>query len=271
MSRFGLDYSWSAPIAPAHHKAVGSSFACRYLNGSGTKAITRAEASALQNGGIAVVGVYETTAKRALNGRAAGVADANAAVNLARAAGKPEGRPIYFAVDFDATLADQPAIAEYFRGVGDVLNNLGPAGMPHQSAVGVYGGYWPCKRLADAGLVGYIWQTAAWSGRNLLSRANIYQFSFAHSVAGHSVDYDRALKADFGQWGFAAPKPKPVAEPKGQWFFKGHVDMDDGSWHIQPQPGKNVHTGGHDRWWAADLEVNEKHGLWRIKGKPFVS
>jgi hypothetical protein len=52
-------------------------------------------------------------------------------------------------------------------------------------------------------LVGYRWQTLAWSGGAWLTRAHLHQFDFGKTVGGHAVDIDRALKRDFGQ--FPAP------------------------------------------------------------------
>jgi hypothetical protein len=72
---------------------------------------------------IDVVLVFETTADRALAGQPAGTSDAQSASRQAAELGMPHGRPIYFAVDFDATPQQQPVIDAYFRGV---VSTLGP-------------------------------------------------------------------------------------------------------------------------------------------------
>ena len=198
-ARLGLDYAW-ATLTPAQHKQVGSSFACRYLSHDPSKNLSAAEARELRSGGIDVVVVWEATATAALSGEGQGVADARAAVAQANACGIPAGRPIYFAVDFDASPTQQAAINAYFKGVASVVG---------LERTGVYSGYWPLKRLFDAKLVTYGWQTYAWSGGNVDSRANLYQYSNDHSVAGVGVDFNRNLKSDFGQWGFVVTPPTP--------------------------------------------------------------
>lgn len=190
--RFGLDYAWCR-ISPAEHRAIGSSFACRYLSNDASKNLTRAEADELRSHGIDVVGVWESTASRALAGRGAGESDARKALVQATDCGMPKGRPIYFAVDFDEAAGQAGEVADYFRGVGDVLG---------VAATGCYGGYEAVRRLFDAKLIRYGWQTYAWSGCRLDARAQIYQYSNDHAVCHHSCDYDHALKEDFGQWDY---------------------------------------------------------------------
>lgn len=259
MARFGLDYAWTQ-IAPQAHKAVGSSFACRYLSPDHSKNLTPAEAHALRQAGIDVVVVWESSANRALGGYAAGAADARAALVQASWCGQPANRPIYFAVDFDESPAQAAAVAEYFKGVNSVLG---------VERTGAYGGYWVIKRLFDAGLIRYGWQTYAWSGGNLDRRAHIYQYSNGHRVAGQDCDFNRALVTDFGQFDYHAPPPPP-RDPVGRWHFSGYVDMNDRSWHIQAEPGENVAMGGHDRVWEAKVGVAERDGQWRIDSLPFA-
>jgi hypothetical protein len=66
--------------------------------------------------------------------------------------------------------------------------------------VGVYGGYWVIKRCAENGTARWLWQTYAWSGGHLSSAAHLYQYNNGEKIAGSSVDFDRALKPEFGQW-----------------------------------------------------------------------
>jgi hypothetical protein len=72
MAVFGVDYAWGRPGAAALKRA-GAKFACRYLSHDTTgKNLTRAEADELSAAGLWLVVVWETTANRALDGRAAG-------------------------------------------------------------------------------------------------------------------------------------------------------------------------------------------------------
>lgn len=254
MSRLGLDYT--GHLSAKAHKSIGSSFACRYLSGGDAKDLDAGEAQGLLKDGIDVVLVWETTAERTLAAEAAGQADARAALAEAERLGLPAHRPIYFAVDFDEAPSQAADVAAYFVGVRAVLGI---------ARVGVYGGFYTVERLGAAGLVRYVWQTYAWSDGQLSKRANIYQYSNGHSVAGVPVDYNRALKVDFGQWGYVPP-PKTL---HGKLHFQGVLDADNGKWEIEGTHGENVEFGEHARRWAAKISVGEAHGDWQVQSEPF--
>jgi hypothetical protein len=197
----GLDYSAGYPRASAI-SAAGYGFVVRYLDNGypGRANLTAAELSDMRAHGVAVAVVWESAANRAAEGRDAGVADARAADVAVSAAGAA-GWPVYFAVDYDipdaAPGSTDPraklgAVADYFSGVVSVLG-LG--------RTGVYGGFWAVKRLLDAGLASWAWQTAAWSGGNTDPRIHLYQRIGAVSVDGISCDVNEARQADFGQQG----------------------------------------------------------------------
>jgi hypothetical protein len=196
---FGIDWAWGTPNLAAL-KAAGVKFACRYLSHDPAKNLDPAEAKALAAAGLDIVVVWETTANRALSGRTGGRTDAREALAQARACGIPNGDAIYFAVDFDETEAQAVAVANYFKGVHDVLDQVGPADMPRSYPVGAYGGFWAVKRLFDAKLIDYGWQTYAWSGGHWHDRAQLRQYSNGHTLGGVSCDYNRAEADDFGQW-----------------------------------------------------------------------
>ncbi|MUN41036.1 glycoside hydrolase domain-containing protein [Actinomadura litoris] len=206
MSVFGVDYAWGRPGPSALRKA-GAKFVCRYLSHDATgKNLTRAEAEQLSEGGLWLVVVWETAASRALSGKDGGVADAEDAAKQARACGMPSDRPIYFAVDFDAESGHQAAINAYLDGAASVLG---------RKRIGLYAGYGPIKRAFDAKKITYGWQTYAWSGGRWDSRAHLQQYSNDHTVNGVGVDYNRAMKDDYGQWQVdRAPKPPSSHAPK---------------------------------------------------------
>ncbi|GAA1803563.1 glycoside hydrolase domain-containing protein [Actinomadura chokoriensis] len=191
MAVFGVDYAWGRPGAAALKRA-GAKFACRYLSHDTTgKNLTRSEADELSDAGIWVVVVWESTAKRPLAGRSAGAADARDAAAQARACGMPDDRPVYFAADWDAAASQQDEINAYLDGAASVIG---------RDRVGLYGGYGPVKRAFDAGKIAYGWQTYAWSGGRWDARAQLQQYSNDHTINGVGVDYDRAVKSDYGQW-----------------------------------------------------------------------
>lgn len=187
---FAVDWAWGKPNIPALKKA-GVACACRYLSNDAPKNLTLAQAKALGAAGIDCVVVWETTANRALAGRNAGMADASRAAAMAKACGMPDDRPIYFAVDFDETPSQADDVARYFEGVNKILG---------VKRTGVYGGYYVVKRLFDAHLVSFGWQTYAWSGGQWDKRAQLQQYKNGQMLAGVSCDFDRAVADDFGQW-----------------------------------------------------------------------
>ena len=195
--RYGVDYSFARP-SPATLRADGFGFVARYLSGVAGKDITRGEADTLIAHGLDVVVVWETTGTDVLFGYGQGAADARAAEAEARAVGQPAGRPIYFAIDFDAQPSQQGVIDAYFDGVASVIG---------RDRAGAYAGIGPISRLFDAGKIKWGWQTYAWSGGRWDGRAQLRQV--LNGILGGAADKDQAVAADFGQWGSKAPAPPP--------------------------------------------------------------
>jgi hypothetical protein len=199
----GVDYSFGTPN-PAALKAAGVEFVGRYLSTPGNpKNLTKTECLLLRTGGFKIVTVFETTANRALRGTVAGKADARSARAQLVALGAPVDAPVYFAVDFDATEAEQTSINAYLNAAASVLG---------RNRVGVYGGYWPVKRALNAGVCKYAWQTFAWSGGHWDPRAHIRQTRNGQRLAGVTVDLDESRQPDYGQW-FSTPVPVPRPKP----------------------------------------------------------
>jgi peptidoglycan hydrolase-like protein with peptidoglycan-binding domain len=242
MTTEGVDYAWGRPGAAAL-KAAGKTFAMRYLSHSTSgKNLTKSEATSLSSAGIDLGVVWETTSSRAKAGYAAGQQDAKDADAQAKACGMPNGKPIYFAVDFDASPGDKAAILNYFKGVASVIG---------KNRTGMYGGYYPIKWAFDAGDIAYGWQTYAWSGGKWDSRAQLRQYSNDHVIGGVGLDYDRSVKSDFGQWRVGgAPVPKPPTP---------HVTA-------PPFPGRTLTqppamSGTDVRTWQTQMA----HRKWKIK------
>ena len=179
----GIDYAWSKPTA-SWIKAQGYEFVMRYLSRDSSKDLSRAEASSLASYGIWMGVVWETRADRARDGYAAGWEDAVRALAAARELDMPEDRPIYFAVDFDATNFNQ--IKPYFQGVNRYMG---------VERTGVYGGYDVCRWMALNKMANWFWQTLAWSGGRWFEGNHIEQYKI-----GPSWDENRAKQLDFGQW-----------------------------------------------------------------------
>jgi hypothetical protein len=202
----GCDYV--AGPTPAELRAAGKRFVCRYVSTPGNpKNLTRPERKALHRHGLAVVLVFETTARRALEGREAGKSDAASAVAQAHTLGWRRPR-IYFAVDFDTSAlsaGEMALVVDYVRGAATVL---GP------KRTGVYGGLRTVTACRGARVCRFSWQTYAWSGGQWHPSRHLEQYRNGVVIAGHAVDLDRSLvrRRGFGAW---------LPWPLGFWRLRG--------------------------------------------------
>jgi hypothetical protein len=214
------DYAFTHP-AVAKLQAAKIGAAGRYYGQAGPpKNLTSAEAQLLTAAGIDIVSIFEFGAQQALGGAAQAIIDVALFKAQRAATGMPADRPVYFAADFDVPdyapgLANLPVNAKAKLGPlaaywAVIHNDLGPLS-------GAYGGYWLVKRLFDAGLISWGFQTIAWSGGQWDARACLRQTGATE--LGGAADVDVPERADFGQWTLAAPKPPPPKEPPvpGTW------------------------------------------------------
>jgi len=202
----GLDYAWysgSSYPSPSCLKNAGVTFIMRYLSHDASKDLTSTELKAMNDAGIKVGVVWETTADRMLGGYSAGVSDGQSAKSAADALGMA-GIPIYFACDWDASESQQAAINSYLDGAASVVG---------RDRTGIYAGYWPLKRSLDAGKAKWGWQTYAWSGGNKDDRRNLYQYQNGVTVCSQSSDWNEQHTSDAGLWprGATPIPPKPPA------------------------------------------------------------
>lgn len=194
----GVDYSFSRP-SPSQLARSGYRFALRYLSHDPKKDLSAQELKGLWGAGLLVGLVWESTGGRALEGEAAGKADATEAKAQADALAL-EGIPIFFAVDFDITPAQKPKVGRYFKGAESVLG---------KDRTRCYGGFYAIKYLVEKkiGASDGHWQTAAWSGGQWHPKAGIRQTRNGVSTAGGEVDLNFANTA--GLAALRGPKAKP--------------------------------------------------------------
>jgi hypothetical protein len=278
---FGVDYAWfstdlKALIAAL--KAHGVTFVARYLSHSSGKNLTPDEAAALSAAKIAITVVWETAADRALAGHAAGAQDARDALAEAKACGMPAGRPIFFAVDFDASNGQEGAISTYLDGAASVLG---------KDRTGVYGGYNVVKHALDGDHCHWAWQTYAWSGGKWDTRAQLQQYSNDHIIGGAGLDYDRSEDSDFGQWRIGwtpsvdpTPHPDPtpteddmptglltdganaitpIALPRGRYKTIGFT-CDNGLEKLDPAKLRVAVSEGGGKWHVEHITVDSAKG-----------
>jgi len=85
--------------------------------------------------------------------------------------------------------------------MGTVLDFLRGGASVRGSArwTGPYGERDVCAAAANAGF-GYLWNTYAWSGGLWEPRAQLQQYRNGQRLGSGTVDLDRAITADYGQW-----------------------------------------------------------------------
>lgn len=211
MSLEGVDYSDGRPGGAAL-AAAGKRFAVRYLKYRGitdpNKYLTAAELADLHGHGISAVANFESTSDRATLGRQAGISDGTDAKAAVNGLGFPATCPVYFSVDFNAQISDQPAIDAYLEGAATILG---------VARIGVYGSFAVCTRCRANGTATWFWQSEAWSSGHISTFAHIYQYLNSQRIAGSAVDLDRALRTNYGQ--FAAPGSAQPSEPVVRGFY----------------------------------------------------
>lgn len=177
----------------------GYDFVGRYLVPGGWKALSESEATIINQAGISIVSVYETTADRALGGRTAGINDGYVAVEVARRVEQPEGSTIYCAVDFDATSAQMETVLAYIKGFSEATPRYN---------TGVYGSYSVIKAAQEAKVCSRFWQTYAWSRGKEADGIHIYQYKNDIISNGIGIDLNEGYEG-LGAWNkLKEDKPK---------------------------------------------------------------
>lgn len=154
----GLDASFELTKHAIALKAQGIDFVMRYYSHNATKNLSLAEARALSDAGLEIGVVWETSGTHSgFFNRLQGLADGSAAYQLAaNSIGQPAGSTIYFAVDYDPSLADiNSPISAYFLGIGDAFGTASNGASNYR--IGVYGSGLCCKTLLANKLAEMSW------------------------------------------------------------------------------------------------------------------
>jgi hypothetical protein len=121
--------------------------------------------------------------------------DATTAVAWVDQHGQPAGKPIFFAVDYDAQPGDLRVIRNYFAQVQHIVKNAA-------YVVGVYGSGRVCKTLVDAGIAHYSFlaQSHGWAGyQDYRPHADIIQGPEA-KVIGLDCDWPNIIRTEEVCW-----------------------------------------------------------------------
>lgn len=224
-----VDFAAGVPSA-AQIKAAGHVGAVRYISPPrpGTeswmvgKPAAATELRALRDAGLGVAAVWQFGKERqpdVMRGAVGGELDARAADAYLTQVGMA-GWPVFFAVDFDITLAQwNSTAAHYFRAAVKVLG---------RDRVGLYGHSRVCDWAREDGLVAdlgggkhLLWQTRSWSAGVIHPGAVLYQrvvdtaASPGPLVGGVRVDVNDVRHDYWGQRppGGNQPAPAPAAPP----------------------------------------------------------
>lgn len=217
----GVDYSGDRPSGICLY-ASGRRFVARYFGAGGDwKHASRAECAAHIASGLAVVSLVEGDKYDPLDGNPRGRAHAIMGDAAARAAGMPNDRPLYFAVDFDANASQLSKVGQYLDGAAATIG---------RDRVGIYGGYDAIAWAVRTGKARWFFQTYAWSGGRWHPSNHFEQYRNGQVVCGARVDLCRSRKVDFGQWPKpsqtvgSAPGAPPVTTVNTGWDFTTHID-----------------------------------------------
>lgn len=184
----GIDFAWTK-FSPADAGDFGASYISTCDSSKGWSRGLVDEYRAARKG---TVGVFECSATRALEGCAAGRADAISGEAYLAALGYPHSHED-LAIDFDAS---GPDVLAYFTCANQAEPGL----------VGDYGGAGPTDYLCAHHVVTRSWATYAWLYRTngvwpSLACAPLQQY-----LNGSTADHDRAIAPDYGQF----PSPSVV-------------------------------------------------------------
>lgn len=194
MADFAVDYSLARPdpwgMAHTGYRAAG-----RYLSYEPNKNLARGERDRLWAAGMSIFLVWETTGEMVLRGFPGAAPDVKEANAQADALDWPKDRPLFYAIDFEPTLAQlRGPIADYFL----------LAKQNSRRPVAPYG----CAKALDflcgeLGIHPFGWQCLAWSYGRVSEHAALYQtpnWQRLSNPYGPAIDENEIRMPDFGQW-----------------------------------------------------------------------
>ena len=189
--------------------AAGVQAVVRYYNHRNvnlpTKRVTRSEALALDDAGLAIAVVFQQRGGAGGHiqdfSTSQGANDAERAMEIAADIGQPEGSAIYFAVDSDfVTQSDLRRIGDHFAAIKSAL-----AG---KYRMGVYGSGKVTRHILNQGSADLVWlaQATGWSGYQAMVNSQDWALlqKMPRVWPGNAFSYDgnivSAAFPDFGQF-----------------------------------------------------------------------
>lgn len=162
------------------------------------KPVTIGETRDYKANGLAVASVYQFGRAETADwkrGALGAAAHAPKAMALHTAAGGPQGRPIYVAID------DNPTLDQFNNQINPYLKAMGTAFNAAGYQLGVYGNYYTIAWCLEDGIGSYFWQHDWGSQGKIHPRANIHQARGQQAtIQGIQVDINNVYASDWGQW-----------------------------------------------------------------------
>nr|WP_323746819.1 DUF1906 domain-containing protein [Corynebacterium sp. Marseille-P8863] len=211
-----IDYSAGVPSGAAV-KAAGHMGAVRYVSQPRPgaewmkgKPVTIGETQDFAANGLATASVYQFGRAETADWKegAAGVAKhAPQAIRLHQAAGGPNGRPVYIAID------DNPTRDQYVNQIRPYLQAFQLALKAAGLLTGVYGNYNVIQWCVEDRIGSFFWQHDWGSNGRIHPSANIHQKAgFVGTVGGVQVDINNVYASDWGQWTPGRANPLPIPD-----------------------------------------------------------
>ncbi len=129
--------------------ANGRTAVGRYLTGGINKVLSYRELAVINEAGLHIIPIYQTTGDHASYfSENKGKRDAYYAYDALVKFKFPGGSTVYFAVDYDATVAEvNSKIIPYFKSIRDTFNNIDM----HGYKIGIYAPRYVCTLVREAG------------------------------------------------------------------------------------------------------------------------
>lgn len=241
------DYSGGRPGGAALGRA-GFTGAVRYLSASPAnpyKRIDRAELNDLAAAGIAVAGVWETTAGWLLGGADVGATAGAMAGDWAAVLGLPATFAVYAAADFDVQPKQLSVVDETVRAFAAAL---------HPYRAGAYGPRGWVAGVLAARAVALGWSAAGWA-HGQAPAGSLVQRVQTVTVNGVACDVNDVLHPDWGQYP-QPPAPPAPDEPEvdDMALLRIYTDEHDGKeWLVNLDAYTGAYIG--DPKVAADLRA----------------
>lgn len=208
---FGYDFAWDH-LDPHACKDAGATFVIGYISHDGAKSLTNWRD--YEAAGLDTYFVFEDAAARANDGSAAGAQDGVFTAQWLKDNGVHPTTPIFAAIDTSSV--NMQAAHDYLAAFNQQIPN----------PLGVYGDFAVVEAFVTPNVqpVQYGWQTVAWSGTNLSSKATFYQRNYHKNPGPAGValnQYDEDVQCRSLPWRSLngspnvppPPPPAPVPHP----------------------------------------------------------